>query len=53
MLATDLTLVAADCVPNARIYFEAVGSGPPYLNDETLSKKSSFSGAAHNVVKRK
>ncbi|XP_042869638.1 tether containing UBX domain for GLUT4-like [Penaeus japonicus] len=53
VLATDLTLVAADCVPNARIYFEAAASSPPYLNDETLSKKSSFSGAVHNVVKRK
>ncbi|XP_045608783.1 tether containing UBX domain for GLUT4 isoform X2 [Procambarus clarkii] len=53
ILSTDLTLVAAECVPNARIYFGSTSGGPPYLNSDTLAKKSSFSGAYGSLAPRK
>ncbi|KAG7167675.1 Tether containing UBX domain for GLUT4-like [Homarus americanus] len=49
VLSADTSLVAADCVPNARLYFGCSGGGP-YLSDDTIAKKSSFVGACSTVI---
>ncbi|XP_068227069.1 tether containing UBX domain for GLUT4 isoform X2 [Palaemon carinicauda] len=51
-LEPDVTLVAADCVPNARLYFTS-SSSSPYLNKETLEKKSSFSSSCSAMKSRR
>ncbi|XP_071532369.1 tether containing UBX domain for GLUT4 [Panulirus ornatus] len=53
VLSADMTLVTADCVPNARLYFGCSVTTPPYFNDDTLLKKSSFSGAYNSLEQRK
>lgn len=53
VLSHDMTLIAAECVPNARVYFVRSNGGPPYLNDDTLAKKSSFASACGSLVQRK
>ncbi|XP_064083678.1 tether containing UBX domain for GLUT4-like [Macrobrachium nipponense] len=47
-LDPQVSLVSADCVPNARLYFTSSLSSP-YLNDETLGKKSSFSSSCSAI----
>lgn len=48
-LSPSTTLVAADCVPNARLYYEGFPAEPPYLSEDTLAKKSSYSGACSSL----
>lgn len=52
VLAPEITLVAADCIPNARLYFSSSLSSP-YLNEDTLAKKSSFNSACSTLKQRK
>ncbi|KAL7639428.1 UNVERIFIED_CONTAM: hypothetical protein RMT77_009929 [Armadillidium vulgare] len=47
------SLVEADCIPKALIYFGTEEDLPSYLNEESLSKKSSFDAASKSVVKSK
>ncbi|KAB7498663.1 Tether containing UBX domain for GLUT4 [Armadillidium nasatum] len=47
------SLVEADCIPKALIYFGTEEDLPTYLNEESLSKKSSFDAASKSVVKSK
>lgn len=47
-LEPQVSLVSADCVPNARLYFTSSLSSP-YLNKETLDKKSSFSSSCSAI----
>ncbi|KAG0723230.1 Tether containing UBX domain for GLUT4 [Chionoecetes opilio] len=44
-LCPSISLVAADCVPNARLYYDGETMEPFYLSEDTLAKKSSYSGA--------
>ncbi|XP_045136585.1 tether containing UBX domain for GLUT4-like isoform X2 [Portunus trituberculatus] len=48
-LSPSTTLVAADCVPNARLYYEGLPADPPFLSEDTLAKKSSYSGACSSL----
>ncbi|KAK7068055.1 Tether containing UBX domain for GLUT4 [Halocaridina rubra] len=52
LLSPELTLVEADCIPNARLYFTSDVSSP-YLNEETLAKKSSFTSAASALTQKR
>lgn len=48
-LPPSITLVAADCVPNARLYYGGATTGSTYLSEDTLAKKSSYSGACSSL----
>lgn len=48
-LSPGITLVAADCVPNARLYYGGATMESSYLSEDTLAKKSSYSGACTSL----
>ncbi|XP_050726349.1 tether containing UBX domain for GLUT4-like [Eriocheir sinensis] len=48
-LCPDISLVTADCVPNARLYYWDATTTAPFLSEDTLAKKSSYSGACSSL----